>query len=126
MTLLLDAGGFVALERHERAMWRRLKAAHKSGRPPVTHGGVVAHVWRGGSGRQVNLARAMSAVEVVPLDDALGRRAGMLLGRAGLLDAIDAAVVALGTHGDQIVTSDPHDIAALVEASGNRIDVVAA
>ena len=125
MTLILDAGAFVALERDDRAMWRRLKDAQQLGRPPVTHGGVVAQVWRGGSGRQVRLARALMAVETLPLDAELGRRAGMLLARSGLVDAIDAAVVALAHHGDQILTSDTEDLAALVDASDHRVDVIA-
>ena len=61
MTLILDAGAFVALERNDRAMWRRLKAAKLAGTPPRTHGGVIAQVWRGGAGRQAPLASAMKS-----------------------------------------------------------------
>ena len=66
MSVILDAGAFVALERNDRAMWRRLKAALQSGSPPMTHGGVIAQVWRGGTGRQALLARALHAVETAP------------------------------------------------------------
>jgi len=124
MSLILDAGAFVALERNERAMWRRLKATRRSGTPPMTHGGVIAQVWRGGTGRQAQLARALHAVEVVPLDGELGRRAGALLARSGLTDAIDAALAAMADHGDQIITSDPDDLAALAAASTRRVDIV--
>lgn len=124
MRLICDAGAFVALERGDRATWRRLKAALLAGNPPVTHGGVVAQVWRGGSGRQVPLARALVSVEVVGLDDDLGRSAGVLLGKTGQSDAIDAAVVALATDDDLIVTSDAADIQRLVTASGRHVDVV--
>lgn len=124
MSIILDAGALVALERDDRAMWRRLKAALLSGNPPMTHGGVIAQVWRGGAGRRTRLARALQAVETVPLDDELGRRAGVLLARSGLIDAIDAALAAMAAHGDQIITSDPHDLAALVAVTGRRIDVV--
>ena len=123
MTLVLDAGAFVAIERDDRAMWRRLKAAHRDGDPPVTHGGVVAQVWRGGS-RQVRLARALAAVEVRPLDDELGRAAGVLLARTSTSDVIDASLAALARHGDRIVTSDPGDLALLVSATGRRVDVI--
>ena len=44
------------------------------------------------------------------MDDRLGRRAGMLLARSGLRDAIDAAVVCLAGDGDDILTSDPGDL----------------
>jgi hypothetical protein len=80
VTLICDAGAFVALERNDRAMWRRLKAEVRAAQPPVSHGGVVAQVWRGGA-RQALLARALSAVEISGLDEGLGRKAGALLGR---------------------------------------------
>jgi hypothetical protein len=124
VTLVLDAGAFLALERDDRAMWVRLKATLGAGTPPLTHGGVVAQVWRGGHGRQTLLARALAGTDVAGLDDPLGRRAGLLLGRAQLRDPIDAAVVALAVDGDQIVTSDPDDVQRLVEAAGRRIDVI--
>lgn len=125
MTLICDAGAFVALEGNDRAMWRRLKAELRASRPPVSHGGVVAQVWRGG-GRQALLARALAAVEVAALDEGLGRKAGVLLGRARASDAVDAAVVALAVDDDRIVTSDPADIQALVAAAGIHVDVVPA
>lgn len=124
MTLILDAGAFVGLERDDRAMWRRLKAALLVASPPVTHGGVVAQVWRGGAGRQVLLARALASVDVAGVDEELGRAAGLLLGRARMTDAIDAAVVALASEDDQIVTSDATDVQRLVGASGLHVDVI--
>jgi hypothetical protein len=124
VTLIVDTGALVAAERGERAMWRRLKGALHAGEVPVTHGGVVAQVWRGGSGRQALLARALQGVEVVGLDDPLGRRAGLLLATAGLRDAIDAALVCLAAEDDLIVTDDTGDIARLVAATGHHIDVV--
>jgi hypothetical protein len=124
MTLVLDSGALVALERAERAMWRRLKAERLAGRVPLTHGGVVAQVWRGGGGRQAQLARALRGIDVAALDDAVGRAAGVLLGRTGSKDAVDAALVALAADDDRIVTSDPGDIRRLVAAAGRHIDVV--
>lgn len=58
------------------------------------------------------------------VDGVLGRAAGVLLGRAGQRDAIDAAVVALASDDDMIVTSDAADIQRLVIASGLHVDVV--
>ena len=124
MSDILDSGALIALEADDRRMWRRLKAALQAESPPRTHGGVVAQVWRGGAGRQARLANALGAIEVVPLDEGLGRRAGVLLARCDLTDAIDAALVSLAGHGDQIFTSDPDDIAALAAASNRRIDVI--
>jgi hypothetical protein len=124
MTLICDAGAFVALERNDRIMWRRLKAELLAETPPLTHGGIVAQVWRGGPDRQVQLARAVHACDVAPLDGDLGRAAGSLLGAAQLSDAIDAALVALATDDDRIVTSDPRDILRLVQAAGRAVDVL--
>jgi hypothetical protein len=124
MSVILDSGAFLALERNDRAMWRRLKGALLSGHPPLTHGGVIAQVWRGGTGRQARLAQALQAVETVPLDGGLGRQAGVLLGRSGLSDAVDGALAAMATDGDRIVTSDPDDLAALVATAGRRVDII--
>ena len=123
--MILDAGAFLALERGDRSMWRRLKTQHLARSDCLTHGGVVAQVWRGGSGRQALLASAFGSIRVVPLDARLGRRAGTLLARSRMADAIDAAVVAMAGDEDVIMTSDPLDINSLVIASTLRIDVVA-
>lgn len=114
----------MALERNDRAMWRRLKEALQAESPPMTHGGVVAQAWRDGTGRQALLARALQAVETIPLDEQLGKRAGALLDRSGSTDAIAAALAAMADHGDQIITSDPADLGTLVAASTRRVDIV--
>ena len=123
MTLVFDSGAFVALERNDRAMWLRLKAALIDRDPPVTHGGVVGQVWRGGP-RQARLTQALAGVDVQPLDDSLGRDAGRLLGATGHADVIDAAVVLLARDGDIIVTGDHDDLAPLAEAHGRHVELV--
>jgi hypothetical protein len=122
--LVLDAGAFVAVERGDRDVVALVKRERLAGRPPVTSGGVVAQVWRGGHGRQVPVARLLAGVDVVPVDDGLGRRAGMLLARAGQRDAIDATVICLAADGDDILTSDPDDLYALAQASGIHVELV--
>lgn len=124
MSLVLDAGALVAIERSDRSVVALLKRELLAGRAPLTHGGVVGQVWRSGSGRQANLARLLRGVEVRALDGVLGRRAGELLGLAGAVDVIDAAVALLATDGDVILTSDPGDLAALVAAAGTHADIV--
>ncbi len=124
MTIVLDAGALVALERGERSLAALLKRELLAGRTPVTHGGVVGQVWRGGTGRQAPLARALAGVEAVPLDDALGRRAGVLLGRTGHDDVVDAAVVLLAGDGDWVLTSDPGDLDDLAAAAGTHLELV--
>lgn len=124
MTLVLDAGALLAGERGDREIHALLKHELLAGRSPMTHGGVVGQVWRGGSGRQVRLARMLAGVDVAALDDGLGRRAGVLLGRARQTDVIDAAVVLLATDGDAILTSDPEDIEALAAAAGTHVELI--
>jgi hypothetical protein len=123
MTLVFDAGALLALEKNDQAIWERWKAATRSGFPPVTHGGVVGQVWRGGGRRQTLLAMALDGMEVRPLDDELGRRAGVLLKRAGRSDVIDAAVVLLAEDGDEIVTSDPSDLTVLTEHANLDVEL---
>lgn len=124
MSAIFDAGAFIAIEGSNQQMERLFKAAQQSGTPLKTHGGVIAQVWRGGTGGQARLARALQMVETVPLDEELGRQAGILLARCGVSDAIDAALVAMAEHGDEIITSDPDDLNVLVAASGRRINVI--
>jgi hypothetical protein len=121
---LLDAGAFLAVERNDRDTAALLKVELRAQRAPVTHGGVVGQVWRGGTGRQAMLARLLAATEVMPLDDALGRRAGVLLGRARGTDVVDAAIVLLARDGDTILTSDARDLRALAVASDRHVELV--
>jgi hypothetical protein len=123
MTLVLDAGALIAIERADREVIAALKAERRAGRVPTTHGGVIGQVWRGG-GRQALLARLLDAVEVVALDDALGRRAGALLGRCGSADVIDAALVLLAVDGDLIFTSDTGDLDELATAAGTHLELI--
>lgn len=124
MRIILDTGALMLVERRHPAAWRRVTSTFRAGEPPLTHGGVIAQVWRGGHGPQAKLARALRGVEVEPLDDELGRAAGILLAKTGTNDAIDAVVVALAEDGDRILTSDPDDIDRLVEAAGLDVEVV--
>lgn len=124
MSLVLDAGALVALERGDRTAWAFVKNSLAASDPPRTHGGVLAQVWRGGTGRQARLAVAMGGVVVLGLDDELGRAAGILLGRAGTSDAIDAALVVLARDDDRVLTSDPMDIAHLAAVAGKHLDIV--
>jgi hypothetical protein len=124
MSLVLDAGALVAVERADRHTVTLIKQELVAGRAPLTHGGVIGQVWRGGAGRQANLARLLPGLDVAPLDATLGRRAGVLLGRARLDDVIDAALVLLAADGDWLLTSDPSDLVPLAAAAGCHVDIV--
>lgn len=124
MTLVLDSGALIALERNDRAMWRRLKAAQLAGIVPVTHGGVLGQAWRGRGPRQALLAKALAGIDVRALDARLGRLAGQLLSRSGTDDVIDAALVLLAADGDDIVTSDPEDMERLAALAGRHVELL--
>jgi hypothetical protein len=124
MMLILDSGAFVAAERGNRHVAALVKRERQFGRVPITNGGVVGQVWRGGSGKQAPVARLLASVEVCPVDDLLGRRAGMLLARSGGSDAIDATVVCLARDGDDVLTSDPGDLLDLARAAGVHVELI--
>jgi len=122
--LILDSGALIALERHDRAMWRRFKAAALAGVDILTHGGVVGQAWRGRGPRQALLAKALTGVEVRPLDRSLGCAGGELLAVAHRADIVDAALVCLAEDGDRIVTSDPRDLEPLAAAAGRHLELI--
>jgi hypothetical protein len=124
LSLILDAGALIAVERSDRDTIALIKQELIHGRSPITHGGVIGQVWRGGSGKQANLARLLPALEVVPLDETLGRRAGVLLGKTSLSDVVDAALVLLASDGDTLLTSDANDLSPLAHTTGHHIDIV--
>lgn len=118
--LVLDAGVLIALDRGRDDVASLVaKRRHRDG-AVLTHGGIIGQAWRGGS-RQARLARWLRGFTVVALDQALGRGAGELLARTGSSDVIDAALVVIAADGDEIVTTDNDDFAALIDATGKRI-----
>ncbi len=124
MSLLLDAGALIAIEREDRTIAALLKQELLAGRIPITHAGVLGQVWRGGMGRQASLARIVPALNIASLDTKLGQRAGMLLARSRMNDVIDAALVQLALDGDLILTSDAPDLARLAAAADLHIDII--
>lgn len=122
--LILDAGAFLAVEAGDRDLVALVKRERQAGRVPITSGGVVAQVWRGGHGRQAELARLLAGTDIRPIDDPLARRAGVLLARSGQSDAIDASVICLASNGDDIYTSDTSDLRPLAEAAGIHVELI--
>jgi hypothetical protein len=123
--LILDAGALVGVDRNDPDVVHLLRRAQQEGLELRTNPMVVAQVWRDRQGRQANLARLLQAVKVQPVHDQDGREAGVLLGRAGTADPVDATVVLLADPGDRILTSDPDDLTKLAEAAKCRAVVVA-
>lgn len=124
MALVVDAGGWIALERGSADARARFAWALRTDELVVTHGGIVGQVWRARGPRQARLAHALAGALVRPLDDVLGRRAGALLAKTGGRDVVDAALVLLAADGDEILTSDPEDLAPLARAAGIDVDML--
>ncbi len=124
MTLILDAGAFIAVERNDRDVIGLIKGERNAGRSPVTHGGVIAQIWRGGTGRQVQLARLLEGTDIRPLDGVLGRKAGILIGRSGASDCIDAALVCLAADDDYLVTCDVEDLTHLADTADLHVEIL--
>ena len=122
--LVLDAGAFVAAQRDDRVLIARLRVAQRQGMELRSNAIVIAQVWRETKGRQAQLARLLRSVDVRPVDDEGGRAAGVLIGRAGTQDPIDATLVLIARAGDRILTSDPRDMQRLVSAADRSVPVI--
>ena len=121
----LDAGALIAADRGDRRFWDfqgEVEDEVDAFRVPAV---VLTQVWRGP--RNANLMRALRGCELENLDLELALAAGVLCGRAGTSDAVDAIVVASAARsGDHIVTTDPEDLrtlAAVAAGVGRILDL---
>lgn len=117
MTVVLDAGALIAIDRRDRAVGAMLRVAQQQHVAVRSSGGAVAQVWRDGA-RQANLARVLSGVDVAALDFAAAKRIGPLLGATDSSDVVAGHVAQLVNAGDHLVTSDPDDMCRLL---GSRV-----
>lgn len=117
MKAVLDAGALVAIEKRDRKLRALLRVLQQQGFALWTSAAVVAQVWRDGR-KQALLAAVLAGVGVRGLVPGEDRRIGELLARTGSKDVIDAHVALIADDADLIVTSDPDDIARLLDARG--------
>lgn len=115
--VVYDAGVLLAADRGDDR-FASLHLRYLSSRfTPIVPSPVLTQVWRDGS-RQARLARAIRGCLIEPASATLAKKAGVLLGRAGCSDAVDAIVVASAiAHEAVIATGDPDDLRALWEAA---------
>jgi len=119
-----DAGALLAIEGNDRRMWTIHHLALEEGRRLLVPAVVVAQAWRDGR-RQVQLGRFLHSCEIIPVGLELAKAAGVLCGKAGTSDIVDATVVAIAlSYGAIVFTSDPDDIAHLGAATGAKPGLV--
>jgi hypothetical protein len=115
---LYDAGALIAIDKNDRRMWARYQVALDDGRDIRVPAVVVGQAWRDPR-RQVRLGKFLVSCHVDPVGLETARAAGILCGRAGTTDVVDATVVVMAAAtGAVIWTSDPEDIKALADESG--------
>ncbi len=115
MSLVLDAGALIAVERGDRGTAAVIEVARQEHRAVVVPAGAVGQVWRGG-GQQTRLAKLLNARDVLveALTDAGARAAGVLCGATGTADVVDASVVlAARRHHATVISSDRFDLEIL-------------
>lgn len=116
MSLLLDAGALIAVERGDRRVALLLESARRQDRQVLSTAPVWAQVWRA-SPRQALLARLRLAVlgPLRPFDRAEADEVGRLLAQRGTADVVDAhlVVVARAVPDAVVLTGDRGDLLAL-------------
>jgi hypothetical protein len=122
VSVILDAGALVAIERRDRRFLANLLEAQRRKVPIRTSSAALAQVWRGGA-RQAGLARQLPAIDQRALDSDAGRQVGALLGAARTSDVVDGHVAFLCNPGDVVFTSDPNDIRHLLDVRAVEVAI---
>src|SRR6266536_3646620 len=124
--MVLDSEG-VSKAATDRAIYVRLKVAYDEGHRVVTSAAILAEILRGSS-RDAEMHRVLVRVGVEPVSEAIGRRAGQLIGAAEMsseqavdemvaataIEAAEQAETADRTPSVLIITSDLPDLTKLV------------
>lgn len=115
--MVLDNDG-VSKAATDRAMYVRLKVAYDEGHRVITSAAVLAEILRG-SGRDTEVHRVLARVGVEPVSEAIGQRAGHLIGAAGLSSeqAVDAMVAATAIEAAEQTEADDRAAAVLIVTS---------
>jgi predicted nucleic acid-binding protein len=126
-TFVLDSEGVSKLAGDHPDLISYVTNARKRQAGVVASAATLTEVLRG-TPRDAAVHRVLKRVDIVPLTRELGRCAGELLGGSGLpstavIDAMVAATALEQKRPVVILTSDPKDLAALVEGEAG-IDVL--
>jgi len=124
VNVVLDAGALIAIDRDERRVAGLIELGRRAGATLVTVAPVVGQAWRG-TARQARLARFLGMLEVRSTSTREARAAGELLASTGTADVVDALLAGVALPGDQLLTSDPDDLRALVAGHRRTVTIVA-
>jgi len=109
VSVVYDAGVFIAAERNDRVLWADHRARLERGLLPRTTAPVVAQVSR--SPRQVQLHRILRGGDIVAFEAEDARNVGSLLARSGTADVVDGHVVLTAAERvATVLTSDPDNL----------------
>ena len=121
MNLVLAAGALIGIDRDDRRTAGLIELGRRSGATLATSASVVGRAWRG-SARQARLARLLAMIDVRAAQLVDARAAGELLAATGTADVVDALLAVVAVPGDQVLTSDPDDLRALVAEAAHPGD----
>jgi hypothetical protein len=124
--LILDSGGVSAIAEGNGDARAVLDRARREGWLVVIPAPVLVEVHTGRRDHAM-IDRVVNAVDMLlPTTPALAKLAGELRAKSGVLDVVDAIVVAEAVAAPPclILTSDPDDIRRLLEAAGVGVDEV--
>jgi predicted nucleic acid-binding protein len=113
--ITFDAGGLIALDRNDRRVLVLVARAAETRARVTIPATALAQAIREPQ-RQARLARLVRqpTTDVVPLDRVHATNIGRLLAASATADIADAHVAVCARRaGQQVVTSDPHDLANL-------------
>jgi hypothetical protein len=112
--LTLDTGALIAAERDDRRFWMFWKEALRREVEVTVPAPALAQAWRGG--KSARIARVVAACAVETLDEGAAKRVGVLCGKSGTADVVDASVAIGAAHRrDDVLTSDPSDLERLAD-----------
>lgn len=123
MALILDAGALIAFESSNPVALALLSDAHARSVPVRTTSGATAQVWRDRA-KQVQLAMLLRGVDERPIDDESSPRIGYILAQASRTDIVDGSIIEIASDGDEVLTTNPEDMAHLASAAGLRLVIV--
>jgi len=129
VTLVLDAGALIQVDRGNQEVLSALRAAFDNGEVVDVPTGVIGQAWRNPD-RQAVLSRTLKRCNEVDLDGAIARAGGQLCGRAATSDVIDASVALAVAHarrsGEEVtlLTSDSDELGILLSVLDARARII--